>query len=87
MVPEVFDNHFHWESRCFTYKKKRKKKKLWRRIHDLSEVKFLKASVLILPLEKLISYKISWYSDRVDTLSANFEFWDDLEFIRHDSKT
>ena len=37
-------------------------------------MKFLKNSVLILPLEKLISHKISCYSDQVDTLSATFEF-------------
>ena len=60
---------------------------LWRQTHDLSVVKFLKISVLILSLEKIIARKMSCHSNRVDTLSATFYFWDDLEFIRRHGKT
>ena len=36
---------------------------------------------------KAYSHKISCHSDRVENLSATFEFWGDLEFLRRDGKT
>ena len=62
-------------------------KMLWRYLHDLSVVKFFKISVLILPLEMVISHKISRHSDRLKAFSATCEFWGDLEFILCDNKT